>query len=431
MYAGTLKTAVSNRRRKPSKSVCRVERRLSSLQEFKQRMALEKRRAERTSYSSSIIFFNIKPRKQHSTLKNSFIKDIAKLICVNIRFTDVVMLYKSHTILILLPDTNSSGAKCAFERMAHVILRVYSRPFNLKLDDFHIKILSFPERQSEPAALPKTIPQNGKSQHVRASDMRAPQEMVFKRDYLTTLNLCRSSFNGSVISMGIEDAFFWDQELVSKVILFGKKLGKTLFDQIGASLALLIFFPVMLVIAFVVKVTSPGPVFYKQRRVGYRGRCFTFYKFRSMYTQIDENVHQEYVKKLINGQNNCINNGTSEDPFYKITDDPRITPFGKFLRRTSLDELPQLFNVLRGEMSLVGPRPPIPYEVEEYKNWHFRRILEVKPGITGLWQVSGRNRLSFDNMVRLDIKYAESWSLRMDVKILLKTIKVVFVADGQ
>ena len=150
-----------------------------------------------------------------------------------------------------------------------------------------------------------------------------------------------------------------------------------------------------------------------------------------MFMDSKDNIHQDYVRKLIHGENEQINMGSDKDPCYKLKNDARITPFGRILRKTSLDELPQFFNVLKGEMSLVGPRPPIPYEVNEYKNWHYRRIVNVKPGITGLWQVSGRNRTSFDEMVRLDIKYAENWTLKMDFKIILKTIMVVLSADGE
>jgi lipopolysaccharide/colanic/teichoic acid biosynthesis glycosyltransferase len=242
--------------------------------------------------------------------------------------------------------------------------------------------------------------------------------------------LCISSYNGSAISMRIDEVIFWDQELVSKFLLKGKKILKRIVDIVGASAALILLLPIMAIIAFGVKLTSPGSILFKQRRVGYKGNYFTFLKFRSMVAGNTDCLHQDFVKKLIHGEIDQINNGTKQDPCYKIINDPRITPFGQILRKTSLDELPQFFNVLKGEMSLVGPRPPIPYEVDEYKNWHYRRILEVKPGITGLWQVTGRNKTCFDEMVRLDIQYAEHWSLTMDLKILLKTIKAVFAADG-
>ena len=138
----------------------------------------------------------------------------------------------------------------------------------------------------------------------------------------------------------------------------------------------------------------------------------------------------EYVKQFIAGHVNPGAPGGNGTVIYKITDDPRVTRVGRFLRKTSLDELPQFLSVLRGEMSLVGPRPPIPYELESYDVWHRRRLVEVKPGITGLWQVNGRSRLRFDDMVRLDLKYAKAWSLVMDIKILLKTPRAVFSREG-
>src|SRR5262249_14319204 len=170
-----------------------------------------------------------------------------------------------------------------------------------------------------------------------------------------------------------------------------------------------------------VKASSKGPVFFRQRRIGQHGRPFVFYKFRSMYVGNDASVHKEYVKKLIAGK--AERNGSNGDGHgvFKLTSDSRITKIGAFLRRTSLDELPQFYNVLKGEMSLVGPRPPVPYEVENYDLWHRRRLLEAKPGITGLWQVSGRSRVTFDEMVRLDLRYARSWSPWMDIKILVRT----------
>ena len=163
--------------------------------------------------------------------------------------------------------------------------------------------------------------------------------------------------------------------------------------------------------------------------MGQYGVRFTFLKFRSMHFLNDPKIHQDYVKELISGktENNPLDASTK---VYKIKDDPRVTSVGKFLRKTSLDELPQFFNVLKGEMSLVGPRPPIPYEVEAYDIWHRRRFLEVRPGITGLWQVEGRSKTKFDEMVRLDLRYAKIWSPWLDIKILLRTPGAVFKGDG-
>jgi lipopolysaccharide/colanic/teichoic acid biosynthesis glycosyltransferase len=205
---------------------------------------------------------------------------------------------------------------------------------------------------------------------------------------------------------------------------------KRLIDVVGSTLAVVILAPLFLTVALVVKVTSKGPVFYRQTRVGQRGVPFVFLKFRSMYVDCDSSVHQNYVKTLIAGRAKPeLSNGNGK-AIYKLTNDFRVTRIGKFLRRTSLDELPQLFNVLRGEMSLVGPRPPIPYEARSYDIWHRRRLYEAKPGITGLWQVSGRSRVTFDDMVRLDLQYARRWSLWLDLRILIQTPKAVVLGEG-
>ncbi len=199
-------------------------------------------------------------------------------------------------------------------------------------------------------------------------------------------------------------------------------------DLVVSAVGLALLSPIFLGIAAAIKLTSKGPVFFKQDRVGQYGRLFTVLKFRSMFVQNDSSVHKDFVVKLIRNQTEpTIHSGTG---VYKLTNDRRITPLGKFLRRTSLDELPQIINVLLGHMSLVGPRPPIPYELAAYQTWHRRRILEAKPGITGLWQVTGRSQVKFDEMVRLDLRYATTWSLWLDLKILLMTPMAVIKGSG-
>jgi lipopolysaccharide/colanic/teichoic acid biosynthesis glycosyltransferase len=180
----------------------------------------------------------------------------------------------------------------------------------------------------------------------------------------------------------------------------------------------------------IIKATSKGPVFFFQRRIGQYGESFTLLKFRTMRVNNDPRIHQEYVRQLITGTAEKQPSDRNGDGHFKLTRDPRITRVGSLLRKTSLDELPQFVNVLKGEMSMVGPRPPIPYEVESYDVWHRRRLLEVKPGITGLWQVSGRSRVKFDDMVRLDLQYARNCSPWMDIKILLRTPAAVVLGDG-
>ena len=205
---------------------------------------------------------------------------------------------------------------------------------------------------------------------------------------------------------------------------------KRLIDLLGSLSLLVLLSPVFFVIAAAIKLTSQGPVLFRQKRIGEHGTPFTFLKFRSMYMNNDASEHQEYVRRLIAGQAEKKSGNGNGGGVFKLTDDPRITPVGKVLRRSSLDELPQLINVLRGEMSLVGPRPPLPYEVDAYAIWHRRRLLEAKPGITGLWQVQGRSRVEFDDMVRMDLRYARDCSPLLDLKILLQTPKAVIGGDG-
>lgn len=188
-------------------------------------------------------------------------------------------------------------------------------------------------------------------------------------------------------------------------------------DICGAILVLLVGSPLWLLISLIVGISSSGPIIYRQWRIGQREKPFLTYKFRSMYKDADERLALLMAKNEAQG------------PIFKIKDDPRITPIGKFLRQSSLDEIPQLFNVLKGEMSLVGPRPPLPHEVDQYEDWQKGR-LSVKPGMTGLWQVRGRSDISFDEGVLMDLYYIENWSLRLYFKILLRTIPAVLFSRG-
>ncbi len=203
---------------------------------------------------------------------------------------------------------------------------------------------------------------------------------------------------------------------------------KRVFDVAAAALGMLVTAPLFLTIAVLIKRSGPGPVFFVQQRLGKDGRPFAFYKFRTMRHNSDDAIHRQFAAMFINGES-AGSRVTREGKVYKLTDDPRVTEIGRWLRRTSLDELPQLINVLRGDMSLVGPRPPISYETEHYQPWHHER-LKVTPGLTGLWQVSGRSNVPFDEMVKLDIHYINHWSLRGDLAILLKTVPVVLTGSG-
>lgn len=207
------------------------------------------------------------------------------------------------------------------------------------------------------------------------------------------------------------------------------RIAKRMIDIVGSAAALALLSPLFLLVAVLVKLSSKGPILFQQERLGQFGKTFTFLKFRSMYVNNDRKIHQEFMRRVIKGDHD----GTAErggKSVYKMTNDPRITRIGWILRRTSLDELPQFINVLTGDMSLVGPRPPIAYECKEYDIWHRRRVLEVKPGITGLWQIKGRSRVRFDDMVRLDLQYVRNWSLWLDLQILARTPGALFSDDA-
>jgi len=198
-------------------------------------------------------------------------------------------------------------------------------------------------------------------------------------------------------------------------------------DIVGSLALLALFAPIFMAVFVAVKWSSPGPALFHQVRLGHRGRPFTMLKFRTMFVNAGHAVHENYVTWFIKSSGQQPHNG---DQIFKLISDTRITPIGRFLRRTSLDELPQFWNVLRGEMSLVGPRPSLPFEVEQYQPWHRRRLFEGKPGITGPWQVNGRSRTTFDEMVRLDLRYARTRSLWTDVRILLATPRAMLSGKG-
>jgi lipopolysaccharide/colanic/teichoic acid biosynthesis glycosyltransferase len=207
------------------------------------------------------------------------------------------------------------------------------------------------------------------------------------------------------------------------------------FDLLAASTLIILLLPVMIAIAVSVRLDSRGPALFRQRRVGYRERQFTVYKFRSMRLDADEERHRRYVAAMIGarGTEAAVETETEKgeggEDLYKLAVDDRITPVGRRIRSWSVDELPQLFNVVLGDMSLVGPRPAIPYEVESYPAWYAKRFA-VKPGLTGLWQVSGRNQRTYEEMVTLDIDYAESRSLLGDLAILARTPRAVLGRKG-
>ncbi len=226
----------------------------------------------------------------------------------------------------------------------------------------------------------------------------------------SVMNVAEQSSTGEIVP--VEDLIHFP---IRDSLLY--RVGKRILDILFSGAGILLFLPLMLPLAILIRLESDGPIFFKQIRVGRNRRHFVCYKFRSMVNDA------ETLKEEIGYMNEA------EGPMFKIRNDPRITPLGSFLRRSSLDELPQLFNVLKGDMSIVGPRPQIPSEVEDYEPWHYRR-LEVTPGITCLWQVSGRSSIGFDEWMRLDMEYVKMRSFLFDLKILLRTLPAIIARRG-
>jgi len=339
---------------------------------FLRQLHLETLRAQRSKSTLSIILLTL---DKETSFKSLNMDDILGLIRKKTRDTDISGVINHKTLCVLLPDTDESGAK---EICAKLID---------KLPQFSITSSSYPDHIFE------SLTKNGCIQ---------PDAFPFE---------------------------IWEP-MDSKGTSWFKSLVKRGVDIVGSLIGVLVFMPVMLITALAVKVTSPGPVIFSQTRLGKHGAPFTFYKFRSMHVNMDNQLHRDYVHDFINGRHEKVNQGDAEKPLYKIKSDPRVTKVGRFIRKTSIDELPQFFNVLKGDMSLVGPRPPLPYEAEKYQAWHLRRILDMKPGITGLWQVEGRSKTGWDDSVRLDIRYIKNWSLLFDLKILLRTFKEVLKCRG-
>lgn len=336
---------------------------------FIEQLRLEKLRAQRSKSPLSIILLTLDEEKEDIDGV-----EILTTIRAKTRATDICGFVNDKTIGVLLPDTEEKGAKEICEKLVR----------ENKGAPFFFTISTYPDHIFESLAKKGCV---------------QPDAFPF----------------------ALEDAAgaSWIELSLKRAI-----------DIVGAIVGMLLFMPVMLITALAIKATSPGPVIFKQARLGKQGVPFTFYKFRSMHMNTDDRIHREYIRDFIQGDHAKVNQGDGEKPFFKIKSDPRITSVGKFIRKTSIDELPQFFNVLKGDMSLVGPRPPLAYEAEKYQAWHLRRILEMKPGITGLWQVEGRSETDWDDTVRLDIHYIQNWSLLLDLKILVKTVKEVIKGRG-
>lgn len=410
---------------------------IRSFEYFSQRLKEEKQRTDRSGEPFSMLIIDFRHfyngNGTWKFLNGKLSKYICNALVESTRCTDLKGWYESERLAVLLPDTDTSGVHILTDRLQK------------KIEDEMVKFLKFEDLIKDKILLTSsTYPdhivdeKSGKNGEKDDSCVASKREMGIT-EYIDQRAYFRKNGNGhwkqkiSFFSLRPDHEIMALNPVLVPFITSSdikeslSKGIKRMMDIVGSLLGIVMLSPIMLACAILIKMTSSGPVFFKQERTGYTGRKFTFLKFRSMYKNTDHKIHETYVTNFIEDK---LDGDSEQSTVYKIKDDPRITPFGGFLRRTSLDELPQLFNVLKGDMSLVGPRPPIPYEVDKYKLWHRKRILEVKPGITGLWQVKGRSTTTFEDMVRLDLQYANHWSLKMDIAILFKTIRSVLWMKG-
>jgi lipopolysaccharide/colanic/teichoic acid biosynthesis glycosyltransferase len=350
---------------------------------FNRILRLEEKRTERSKKPFLLLFLNVSNLNKVNPTAH-FLKKLRKVLVSCLRETDIIGWHENHAVIGIIFTEITSISEDSKKQLT----------YRLK-EAFH-QILA-----------PKEVDQIKMSFHVYPEETgQGKDEGEFKHGGYPKVEMGK-----------------YNNKCALKI--------KRVMDVVGSLMSLTIFSPLFVIVGVAIKLTSEGPVLFKQERLGLYGERFNFLKFRSMYTNCDENPHHNYIKDFIGGPRGTVGSQREgEAVIYKMNNDHRITPIGTFLRKTSLDELPQFINVLKGEMSLVGPRPPIPYEYDLYDIWHRRRLLELKPGITGLWQVKGRSSTTFDEMVRLDLRYLRKWSLWLDVKILFKTLGAVFSGEG-
>jgi lipopolysaccharide/colanic/teichoic acid biosynthesis glycosyltransferase/GGDEF domain-containing protein len=394
---------------------------------FLARLRQERLRSERSNLPLSLVVIVLDPLLDLFAQKTELsprrvLRGLGFAMLNMTREYDVKGWYREREIAVITPDTDESGAQTVVKNITKNLITGLGMEDNYQNEMLrHFVVHTLDGNRNY-------LDNNNRSKASFATSHKdfLVQSSLPDKDQDTTF--FTPSTDGGVVAI-----FDWPitNEILGLTQMHDLQLRlKRIIDIVGSLTGIILSAPLMLVIAIFIKLTSPGPVLFRQERLSYLGKPFTFLKFRTMRADCDVSLHREYVTKLIKGEDEATNENSEEQPLYKMIDDPRITLVGKFLRKSSLDELPQFFNVLKGEMSLVGPRPPIPYECDHYKRWHCRRVLEVKPGITGLWQISGRSITTFDEMVRLDLTYVRNWNLWLDLKIILRTFWAVISTKG-
>ncbi|MFX0203146.1 MAG: sugar transferase [Candidatus Hodarchaeota archaeon] len=366
---------------------------------LEQRIEEERSRTYRIGSPFSVVLFNpfkLVPRGMGD--KRGSINRIISALEQKTRETDIKGWWDRNTLAVILLDTFPEKVLPIVEdRVSKIRANAYGGIEST--EEVHFEIFNFPNTQQ----LERKSRDNERGEDSGRSEKRSNHNCP-KRNSLINL----------------PDANFWDSL---------RGIIKRCFDIAFSIPGLIILSPFLLLCALLIKLESPGPVFYRQTRVGKGGKCFTFLKFRSMLHNTTEEIHKNHIKNLMNGVTGLSSDGRSGERSYKLTEDRRITRVGKFLRKMSIDELPQLINVLKGDMTLVGPRPHPVYEVEQYRLWHSHR-LDVKPGITGFGQIYGRFNTEYEDVYRLDLRYLKRQSLILDLHILLKTIPLVLSRRG-
>jgi lipopolysaccharide/colanic/teichoic acid biosynthesis glycosyltransferase len=377
---------------------------IPSVEEFQKNLLRERSRADRSGLIFSVLTVSI----QHLDDLQISVSDLVHLVVRRVRFTDYVGWFDGQNLGVLLPDTPETGG---WRLAGDICLQVPA---------------TIPRLVCKVYCYPAQNPPLKEQQHPVGKDKANGSQRIETSSPGPDLSTAPAEGEGEFAGCKMGKATDRAETLWGIHPFFARRIPtwKRLLDVVGSLLALGLLSPLFALIAVVIKLVSHGPVFFRQERIGYLGKPFRFWKFRTMTVDNNTAPHKEYMSRLIN----------NDMPMKKLdsSDDPLIIPFGIFLRKTCLDELPQLINVLMGEMSLVGPRPCLPYEAQQYLRWHARRFDSV-PGMTGLWQVSGKNRTTFKEMIRLDINYERQMSLWVDLKILLKTIPTIvsMAADTQ
>jgi len=361
-----------------------------SVNEFQSILIRARAQADRNGHCFSLVAFQVISKKG----KRIDAESVAKTLSRRVRATDAVGWFDHERIGVYLFDMPANGAQLFGQEICNTCkmelnFQIYTYPFYYKTGKDSKKDCN--------------IAQNGANGLNKLKNFQKIQ-YVFAGDDELPLSLDKWACQDSCLPAGVN--------IDPLEPVFGKAIPwwKRTIDVVGAMIVIVLCLPLFLAISLLIKIVSPGPIFFRQERIGYLGRRFTLCKFRTMYLNNDTSMHRDYLHQL-------IENGKS---MTKLEVNSQIIPFGRLLRASGMDELPQLINVLRGEMSLIGPRPPIPYEVEKYHRWFHSRF-DVMPGLTGLWQVSGKNKLSFREMIRLDIRYLKQLNIVSDIGIFLKT----------